>query len=159
MLYIGTFPVGEVFTETKSLEHVNGILSMYAFPNTSRYLEICTERVLLHIEKSEIVKVTDAHGNEHSAAIPSEFNKIIDMVRTAEQGIVRIREFGLGLNDAMNIQNPVNDITAFERQIGLHVSLGSKHTGKQGTEIMQTSFLNGNSFCSYMLLLLCILSC
>jgi len=45
------------------------------------------------------------------------------------EGPVLVREFGLGLND--KIGKPpnklVNDMTAFERQQGLHLSLGKKH--------------------------------
>ena len=38
-----------------------------------------------------------------------------------------MREFGLGLNPAMGKNLLVNDITAFERQKGMHFSLGAKH--------------------------------
>ena len=45
-----------------------------------------------------------------------------------------VREFGLGLNNAMGKHRVVSDITAFERQKGLHLSIGAKHTvyAKQG---------------------------
>jgi aminopeptidase len=51
-----------------------------------------------------------------------------------------VREFGLGLNPAMGKHSPLNDVTAFERQVGLHMSLGRKHTVfKKPTIISQKS--------------------
>jgi hypothetical protein len=38
-----------------------------------------------------------------------------------------VREFGIGLNPAMGKHRVLNDITAFERQKGLHFSIGEKH--------------------------------
>lgn len=58
------------------------------------------------------------------------------------EGDVLIREFGLGLNSHMGRFRPVNDVTAFERQIGMHVSMGKKHTvyGKEGISKRKTRF-------------------
>ena len=38
-----------------------------------------------------------------------------------------MREFCLGINPAMDKYRMINDVTAFERQTGLHLSLGAKH--------------------------------
>jgi hypothetical protein len=56
------------------------------------------------------------------------------MVQTVE-GEICVREFGLGLNRAMGRHRPVSDVTAFERQLGLHMSLGKKHTVYKKPEI------------------------
>jgi hypothetical protein len=63
---------------------------------------------------------------------PQEFQEILELIRADEEVVVR--EFGLGLNPAMGKTALVSDITAFERQKGLHLSLGAKHTvyTKQG---------------------------
>jgi hypothetical protein len=47
------------------------------------------------------------------------------MIRSEER--VLVREIGFGLNPAMDRQHFVNDITAYERMTGLHLSLGEKH--------------------------------
>jgi leucyl aminopeptidase (aminopeptidase T) len=49
----------------------------------------------------------------------------LDKIREDED--TTVREFGLGLNRAMSKHRIVSDITAFERQQGLHLSIGAKH--------------------------------
>ncbi|MEK7452012.1 MAG: hypothetical protein AAB664_01625, partial [Patescibacteria group bacterium] len=56
---------------------------------------------------------------------PQDFKDILDRIREDED--VLVREFGLGLNRAMGKDKIVYDITAFERQYGMHLSLGAKH--------------------------------
>lgn len=46
---------------------------------------------------------------------------------TATEGAVWIREFGLGLNDAISRDRRLSDVNFHERLIGLHLSLGKKH--------------------------------
>ena len=111
----GTFPIGEVFTETQDFDAVNGDALVFAYANSDHYVQI-VEPFRVHIEKS-ILTAPDA---------PEEFQKILDLIRADEDIIVR--EFGLGLNPAVGKHALINDITAFERMRGLHISLGEKHT-------------------------------
>lgn len=55
---------------------------------------------------------------------PLSFLEILKIIQERE-GVICIREFGLGLNKGTNRYKPLNDVTAFERQIGLHISLGN----------------------------------
>ncbi len=63
-------------------------------------------------------KITQCYG-------PEEFQKILELIKADEE--IFVREFGLGLNPAMGKHDIVSDITAFERQKGMHMSLGAKH--------------------------------
>ena len=49
----------------------------------------------------------------------------MDLIRAEER--VLVRELGVGMNRAISRKTPVNDITAFERVLGLHMSIGEKH--------------------------------
>jgi len=111
----GTFPIGEVFTEARDLEAVNGDAMVFSYANSEHLVQI-VEPFRVHIEKG-ILTAPDA---------PAEFQQILDLIRADEEVIVR--EFGLGLNSALGKHGLVNDITAFERMRGLHISLGEKHT-------------------------------
>ena len=68
---------------------------------------------------------TITQGILETTEAPPEFQNILEKIRGDESVIVR--EFGLGLNEAMSKHRIVSDITAFERQKGLHLSLGEKH--------------------------------
>lgn len=111
----GTFPIGEVFTEPKDLSAVNGAVKVFAFAGMDlKVLEF--KPFTMRIENGMVSAGDDA---------PAEFHAILDMIRQQEPAMVR--EFGLGLNRAMGKGRIVNDITAFERMNGLHLSLGAKH--------------------------------
>lgn len=110
----GTFPIGEVFTEAKDLTQVSGDAMVFGFAGDDhRVLIVKPFRVV--VEKG-ILSAPDA---------PPEFEHIIDLIKVDEE--VLVRELGLGLNRAMGKNVLVSDITAFERQKGMHVSLGEKH--------------------------------
>jgi aminopeptidase len=111
----GTFPIGEVFTEPKDLACVNGEAMVFAYAGEDHLIRIV-----------EPFKIIITKGILTSPDAPAEFNAIMDKVREEEE--VTLREFGLGLNRAMNKGRVVSDITAFERQQGLHFSVGAKHT-------------------------------
>lgn len=111
----GTFPIGEVFTEAQDLEAVNGDAMVFSYANSEHLVQI-VKPFPVHIEKG-ILTAPDA---------PADFQQILDLIRADEEVIVR--EFGLGLNPALGKHGLVNDITAFERMRGLHISLGEKHT-------------------------------
>lgn len=114
----GTFPIGEVFSESKDLATVNGELMVWGFPTMVKRLGIASEPFKLTIVNGIVTEVADN--------APDEFRKTFAMLQT--EGEVPVREFGLGLNTAMGRWTPVSEVTAFERQCGLHLSLGKKHT-------------------------------
>lgn len=113
----GTFPIGEVFTEAKDLGAVNGSLMIYAFADTD-----------FHIQMYEPFRIDIENGlvTSWSTNAPESFAQVVAEIKTHERAI--IREVGFGLNRAITAQTPLSDITAFERTLGLHFSLGEKHT-------------------------------
>lgn len=110
----GTFPIGEVFTEPKDLARVNGDAKLFAFAGTDHLVQI-HEPFRIRVEGGLLV----AHEG------PLAFQDVLDQIGSEEQ--VLVREFGIGLNPAMGKDRMLSDITAFERQRGLHFSLGEKH--------------------------------
>ncbi len=110
----GTYPIGEVFTEAKVLEQVNGEAMIFGYAGEDHLIRI-VEPFKVIIEKGKLTAPT----------APEEFQHILDLIRADEE--VHVREFGLGLNPAMGKNAIVADITAFERQKGMHISLGAKH--------------------------------
>ena len=110
----GTFPIGEVFTEAKDLTKVNGEAMIFGYANQDHYIQIV-----------EPFKVIVYDGILTAPDAPQDFKDILDRIREDED--VLVREFGLGLNRAMGKDKIVYDITAFERQYGMHLSLGAKH--------------------------------
>lgn len=111
----GTFPIGEVFSEAKDFDAVNGDVMIFGYADKNHYMRL-VEPFKAHVEKS-MLTAPDA---------PEDFQEILAMIQ-AEEDVV-VREFGLSLNPAMSKTRMVNDITAFERHLGLHLSLGEKHT-------------------------------
>lgn len=110
----GTFPIGEVFTEPKDLSRVNGEAMLFAFAGTDHFVQI-HEPFRIRVEGGVLV----AHEG------PPSFKEVLDQIAGEEK--ILVREFGLGLNPAMGKRAVLSDITAFERQKGLHFSLGEKH--------------------------------
>lgn len=110
----GTYPIGEVFTEAKELAKVNGEAMIFGYADENHLVKIV-----------EPFKIVIEEGKLTSSDAPEEFQKILDLIREDEE--VHVREFGLGLNPAMGKHAIVADITAFERQKGMHISLGAKH--------------------------------
>lgn len=113
----GTFPIGEVFTESKVLENLNGSFWVYAFANEK-----------FEIMMPEIFEVNIVNGlvDSWSKNAPKEFISVIENIKLQERAIVR--EIGFGLNRAMSKTLPLGDITAFERIVGVHLSIGEKHS-------------------------------
>lgn len=111
----GTFPIGEVFTEPKMLDQINGEIMIFGFAGFDHMMQIHTPFKAI-IRDGILVDSPDA---------PEDFKKILDMIRAEER--VMVRELGLGLNRALGKDHPVNDVTAFERMKGVHMSLGEKH--------------------------------
>jgi hypothetical protein len=110
----GTFPIGEVFSEPKDLARVNGEVKLFAFAGVDHLVQIHAPFVV-RVEKGLVVS--------HEG--PPSFQEVLDQIGADEQAMVR--EFGIGLNPAFGKDRVLKDITAFERQKGLHLSLGEKH--------------------------------
>lgn len=127
----GTFPIGEVFTEGKVTEQMNGSVMIYAFAGTD-----------FKIKMFEPFRVDIKEGLVDGWAenTPQEFIDIVELIKTFERPIVR--EIGFGLNRAITRERYVQDITAFERILGMHFSLGEKHTvyKKAGMITTKTKF-------------------
>lgn len=110
----GTFPIGEVFSEPRDLAKVSGEAKLFAFAGTDHLVQV-HEPFLIRVERGVLV----AHEG------PPSFQSVLDQI-AAEEAVL-VREFGVGLNPAMGKDRVLDDITAFERQKGLHFSLGEKH--------------------------------
>jgi leucyl aminopeptidase (aminopeptidase T) len=57
----------------------------------------------------------------------------------ADDGEVWLRELGFGINRAFTQEKTVSDIGTFERMCGVHLSLGSKHTTYNKSNIRKKS--------------------
>jgi hypothetical protein len=118
----GTFPVGEVFSEPKDLAKVNGEFSVFGYPNRQFDMQHLSKPFRIVIKEGQLVEAIGA---------PRSFEDILEAIRTSESeegGGILIREFGVGLNTAIGRYAPLQNVTAFERQAGFHISLGRKHT-------------------------------
>jgi aminopeptidase len=71
---------------------------------------------------------------------PEGFVKIVEAIRLYERPL--IREIGFGLNRAITKDRYLQDITAFERILGMHLSMGEKHSvyKKEGIPTHKTKF-------------------
>ncbi|MQA40253.1 M29 family metallopeptidase [Rugamonas aquatica] len=113
----GQFPLGEVFTEARDLEAVNGRVRIFVFGDTAFMVNKPAAPVTLIVEKGRVV------GAENATP---EFDNMLAIIR-AHEGEVWLRELGFGMNRAFSRDCMVNDIGTFERMCGIHLSLGAKH--------------------------------
>jgi aminopeptidase len=111
------FPIGEVFTEARDLEKVNGRVKIYAFADTSFRLNAPQEPITLLVERGRVVGALNS---------TSELEKVLSLIR-ADEGEVWLRELGFGMNRAFSKERRVSDVGAFERVCGVHLSLGARH--------------------------------
>jgi len=120
----GQFPLGEVFTEAEDLRAVNGRVRIFSFGDVTYKLNYPKTPITLIIEQGQVVKCENS---------TPEFDQIISNIR-ADEGVVWIRELGLGLNRAFSKTRTVADTGTYERMCGVHISLGAKHGtyGKPG---------------------------
>jgi aminopeptidase len=127
----GTFPIGEVFTEAKVLESMNGSFYVYAFAD-AKFEIIMPEPFRIDITEGQVSGWSDN--------VAPEFLDVIAKIKEIERPI--IREIGFGLNRAIRKDVPFGDITAFERIIGVHLSLGEKHSvyKKEGISAHKSRF-------------------
>lgn len=113
----GQFPIGEVFTEAKDLDLVNGRVRIFAFGDNSFRVNLPEKPITLIVTRSKITDVINS---------TPEFDQVLANIR-ADEGEVWVRELGLGLNRAFTQDRVVSDIGTFERMCGIHLSLGAKH--------------------------------
>ena len=114
----GQFPIGEVFTEAKELESVNGRVRIFAFGDRTFSVNKPQHPITLVVNKGRVTDVIDS---------TPEFDNVIECIR-ADEGEVWLRELGFGMNRAFSKDRTVSDIGTYERMCGVHLSLGSKHT-------------------------------
>lgn len=113
----GQFPIGEVFTEAKDLESVNGRVRIFVFGDTTFSVNKPDKPITLVITKGRVTDVIDS---------TDEFDKVLANIR-ADEGEVWVRELGFGMNRAFSPDRIVSDIGTYERMCGIHLSLGAKH--------------------------------
>lgn len=113
----GQFPIGEVFTEAKDLEAVNGRVRISFFGDTVFAVNKPIHPITLVVCKGRVTEAIDS---------TPEFDRVLANIR-ADEGEVWLRELGLGLNRAFTQDRVVSDIGTFERMCGVHLSLGAKH--------------------------------
>ena len=113
----GQFPIGEVFTESRELEAVNGRVKVHVFGDTAYLVNRPDKPITLVIERGRVVGALDA---------TPEFDQLLEIIR-ADEGEVWVRELGFGMNRAFTRERRVNDIGTYERMCGIHLSLGAKH--------------------------------
>lgn len=114
----GMFPIGEVFTEAKTLENVNGRVKIFAFCDTGFVLNKPAKPITLVIANGRVADTLDA---------TPEFNEVLANI-VADENEVWVRELGFGLNRAFTKDRTVADIGTYERMCGIHLSLGAKHS-------------------------------
>ncbi len=113
----GQFPIGEVFTEAKNLDAVNGRVRVCVFGDVTFTANKPDKPITLEVVRGRVAHVIDSNA---------EFDKVIANIR-ADEGEVWVRELGFGLNRALTAERIVRDIGTFERMCGVHLSLGAKH--------------------------------
>ncbi|MDE2430475.1 MAG: hypothetical protein KGM99_17260 [Burkholderiales bacterium] len=113
----GQFPIGEVFTEARDLETVNGRVRIFVFGDTTFTVNRPQKPITLIVEKGQVVDALDS---------TAEFDQVLANIR-ADDGLIWVRELGFGMNPAFSKDRTVRDIGTFERMCGIHLSLGSKH--------------------------------
>ena len=109
--------MGEAFSEAIDLESVHGSFTLYGYPDMNFQVVFC-EPFEVRVEKGRIV-----HDDTH----PKGFIALMNMIRADESGEVMIRELGIGMNPEISRNHPMSDVNAYERALGVHLSLGKKH--------------------------------
>ena len=111
------FPIGEIFTEAKELDQMNGSVLVFGFPTLEHKTHFCAPFE---------VQIKDGCVVKHNG--PALFEEILNRIRTEEvNAAVQVREIGFGLNKGLSFEKTLHEPTAFERFAGMHFSLGLKH--------------------------------
>ncbi|HEY5801507.1 MAG TPA: hypothetical protein VIT92_14885 [Burkholderiaceae bacterium] len=113
----GQFPIGEVFTEARDLEAVNGRVRVFVFGDTAFMVNRPASPITLVVERGRVIDALDS---------TPEFDAVLAQIRLVE-GEVWLRELGFGMNRAFSAARTVDDIGTYERMCGIHLSLGAKH--------------------------------
>lgn len=113
----GQFPIGEVFTEARDLEAVNGRVRIFIFGDTSFAINRPEKPITLIVTGGRVSGVVDS---------TPEFDQVLANIRT-DEGEIWVRELGFGMNRTFTPDRTVSDIGTFERMCGIHLSLGAKH--------------------------------
>ena len=113
----GQFPIGEVFTEPKDVESVNGTVKLFAFGDLD---------FTVNAPATPFTAVVEGGCLIETLAAPPAFLAVLEQIRAGE-GRVWLRELGFGLNRAMTRERRVTENGAYERMCGIHLSLGAKH--------------------------------
>jgi leucyl aminopeptidase (aminopeptidase T) len=113
----GQFPIGEVFTESRDLEAVEGRVRIALFAATDYTVARPAQPITLVVERGRVTRALDSTPG---------FERVLDAIR-ADEGEVWLRELGLGMNRAFTPERIVRDAGTLERMCGVHLSLGAKH--------------------------------
>ena len=113
----GQYPIGEVFTEARDHEAVNGRARIFVFADADFMVNRPPSPITIVIEKGRIAAAIDS---------TPEFERVLANIR-ADEGEVWVRELGFGMNRAFSPDRIVRDIGTLERMCGIHLSLGAKH--------------------------------
>jgi aminopeptidase len=113
----GQFPIGEVFTEARDLEAVNGRVRIFVFGDNTFSVNILEKPLTLVVNKGRVVDALDS---------TPEFDQVLATIH-ADEGEVWLRELGFGMNRSFSRERTVTDIGTYERMCGIHLSLGAKH--------------------------------
>lgn len=115
----GTFPIGEVITESFDFSKLSGVCDIFAYPDSHKNVSFSEPRPFqITVEEGKVVMVSDD--------APSDFVDLWTLVKQTEQDCY-VRELGIGLNPFLSLQHVLADVTSFERQWGIHLSLGLRH--------------------------------
>jgi aminopeptidase len=112
----GQFPIGEVFTEPKDLEQVNGRVRIFIFGDTAFHANLPPAPITLDIRRGRVAEVVDS---------TPDFDRVIAQISADEE--LWVRELGFGMNRAFTRERRVSDVGTYERMCGIHLSLGAKH--------------------------------
>ncbi|KAG5491915.1 hypothetical protein GH5_00805 [Leishmania sp. Ghana 2012 LV757] len=115
----GTFPIGEVISESFDLSQLNGTCDVFAYPDVFKQVTMSRPGPFtMTVERGVVTRISDG--------APKEFLELLSLVRQVE-GKCYVRELGIGLNPYVGPAHVVSDVTTFERQWGIHLSLGQRH--------------------------------
>ncbi|CBZ37946.1 hypothetical protein, conserved [Leishmania donovani] len=115
----GTFPIGEVISESFDLSQLSGTCDVFAYPDVFKKVTMSRPSPFtMTVEKGVVTYISDG--------APKEFFDLFSLVRQVE-GECYVRELGIGLNPYVGPAHVVSDVTTFERQWGIHLSLGQRH--------------------------------
>lgn len=116
----GTFPIGEVISESFDLCKLNGVCEVFGFPDPHKNIAFAKPTPFeMTIEDGKVVVLSDN--------APRDFVDLWSLVKQTEKGCCYVRELGIGLNPYVGVKHALTDVTSFERQWGIHLSLGLRH--------------------------------